>query len=140
MWYSVIASEWSSKKLTSLPPGKNRHISLAKRIRKLAEFTGVEYKSPHKFRHGHAVYALLHANNIADYKAISQNLMHGSIQVTDSIYAWLNNDQVKNRIAKLSHAKSNQREIHSELDDYVNNLSTRELQLMIQQAVDILAN
>ena len=45
-------------------------------MRKLFEFADLPYKSPHKFRHGHAVYALQHAKTMADYKAVSMNLMH----------------------------------------------------------------
>ncbi len=52
MWYPVIVSEWVSEKLSPQLPGKNRHIQLAKRVRKLSELLETEYKSPHKFRHG----------------------------------------------------------------------------------------
>jgi site-specific recombinase XerC len=37
--------------------------------------TGLKYHSPHKFRHGHAVYALNKAKDVPAIKAVSQNLM-----------------------------------------------------------------
>ena len=139
MWYPVIISEWSSEKLSPKSPGKNRHIHLAKRLRKLSNLVGIEYKSPHKFRHGHAVYALLQAQTMADYKAISQNLMHGSIKVTDGIYAWLNDNQVKDRITSLSINQAKQTKNATELGVYFSQLSKSELKQAIQLAADHLA-
>ena len=57
--------------------------------------------SPHKFRHGHAVYGLKGATDVSDLKAVSMNLMHSSIGITDSIYAVLSNQDVGERIAGL---------------------------------------
>ncbi len=64
------------------------------------------YKSPHKFRHGHAVLALQHARDMADYKAVSMNLMHGDIRVTDRIYAPLAGQEVKRRISGLTNGSA----------------------------------
>lgn len=138
MWYPIIVSEWSSEKLSSVNPGKHRHIQLAKRLRKLCQALDVEYKSPHKFRHGHAVYALLHAKNMADYKAISQNLMHGSIKVTDSVYAWLNDDQIKERICGLADS-SNHDISDNQLEIYLSQLSKSDLKQAIQKSIELLA-
>jgi site-specific recombinase XerD len=139
MWYPIIISEWSSEKLSSANPGKNRNIQLAKRLRKLSKLLTVEYKSPHKYRHGHAVYALLQAKNMADYKAISQNLMHGSINVTDSIYAWLNSHQIKDRIAGLSTTGNQRPPSNHQLDAYLGQLSKTDLKQAIQKSIDLLA-
>jgi hypothetical protein len=57
--------------------------------------------SPHKFRHGHAVYGLKAAKEIGDFKAVSMNLMHQSIGITDSIYAVLSDKDMQERIARL---------------------------------------
>jgi hypothetical protein len=57
--------------------------------------------SPHKFRHGHAVYGMQHAKDIGDLKALSQNLMHDSLQVTDKVYGILSMLDVKERITQL---------------------------------------
>jgi site-specific recombinase XerD len=139
MWYPIIISEWSSEKLSSVKPGKNRNTQLSKRLKKLSKLLRVEYKSPHKYRHGHAVYALLQANNMADYKAISQNLMHGSVNVTDSIYAWLNNHQIKDRITGLSTTSNQRLQTNHPLDAYLSQLSKTDLKQAIQKSIDLLA-
>jgi hypothetical protein len=102
MWYTPIISEWGEQTLSPEPPGANRSVALVKRIRRLLTEAGLPYKSPHKFRHGHAVYALQHAKTMADYKAMSMNLMHNDIRVTDSIYAPLAGNEVQRRIAGLT--------------------------------------
>jgi hypothetical protein len=62
---------------------------------------GVPYMHPHLFRHGHAVYGLKNANTMAEYKAVSMNLMHSNIGITDGIYAALPGDDVKKAIGQL---------------------------------------
>lgn len=101
---------------------------------------GVSHKSPHKYRHGHAVYALLRAKTMADYKAISQNLMHGNIKVTDSIYAWLNGDEIKQRIADLGHSNSSMSVADNELEDFLCKLSRTELKQAIILGAQLLAD
>ena len=101
-WYAPIAHEWGKQTISKDTPGANRGIALGKRLRKLLVLAGLPLHSPHKFRHGHAVFALQHANTMADYKAVSMNLMHSDIRVTDGIYAPLARDEVKQRIAGLT--------------------------------------
>ena len=102
MWYTPTVSKWGQQRLSTDPPGDNRHIALAKRVRKFFILAGLPYKSPHKFRHGHAVYGLLRARDMADYKAVSMNLMHATVDVTDGIYAPPSRDEVHRRIAQMS--------------------------------------
>jgi len=59
------------------------------------------HDSPHKFRHGHAVYALKQAKDIPALKAISQNLMHSNLSITDGVYGVLSDMDVKKQIQKL---------------------------------------
>ena len=87
MWAKPIKSRWGEVELLDGATGKNWSIALNKRLRALFALAGLPPLSPHKFRRGHAVWALQHARTMADYKAISQNLMHGDIRVTDGIYA-----------------------------------------------------
>lgn len=101
-WYAPIEQRWGEQKLTVLQPGKNRHQALEKRLRLLFTLAGLPFKSAHKFRHGHAVYGLMHAQTMADYKAVSMNLMHESVTVTDGIYARILEDDVKRRIQGLA--------------------------------------
>ncbi len=102
MWYTPVMSHWGEQTLSADPPGANRNVAVAKRIRNLFKVAGLPYRSPHKFRHGHAVYSLQHAKTMADYKAVSMNLMHADIRVTDGIYAPLASNEVQQRIAGLT--------------------------------------
>jgi site-specific recombinase XerD len=102
MWYTPTISQWGVQTLSAEAPGSNRAIAVTKRVRKLFKLAGLAYKSPHKFRHGHAVYSLQRAKTMADYKAVSMNLMHEDIRVTDSIYAPLASHEVQQRIAGLT--------------------------------------
>ncbi len=140
MWYAPIKCDWNDRTVSPEMPGKNRNISLGKRLRKLSQMAGVPYKSPHKYRHGHAVYALLQAKTMADYKAISQNLMHGSINVTDSIYAWLNGDEIKQRISALSQNNSGLKTADNELEYFLCRLSRTELKQAIIRSAQLLAD
>ena len=81
---------------------KIRRNSFHNDLQELCSLAGVDYKSPHKFRHGHAVYALKRANNMMQMKAISQNLMHSTVGITDGIYGNLVHDDVHDVIASLS--------------------------------------
>lgn len=62
------------------------------------------YHSPHKFRHGNAVYSLKMAKDIQALKAVSQNLMHSNISITDGVYGILSDNDVKGQIAELGHS------------------------------------
>ncbi|MEI7845922.1 MAG: hypothetical protein WCK35_08980 [Chloroflexota bacterium] len=104
-WYAPISHSWGDQSLSDEEPGKTRGQALQKRLALLFSLANVEFKSPHKFRHGHAVYGLLHARTMADYKAVSMNLMHDSLEITDSTYAPMISSDVRDRIAGLS-AKS----------------------------------
>ena len=102
MWYTPTISNWGEQRLSSGAPGSNRNVALAKRLRLLFAAAGIPYQSPHKFRHGHAVYALQHVRTMADYKAVSMNLMHADISITDGIYAPFASNEVQRRIGELT--------------------------------------
>ena len=140
MWYAPIYGEWSNRTVSPATPGKNRNISLGKRLMRLSQMAGVPYKSPHKYRHGHAVYALLQAKTMADYKAISQNSMHENINITDSIYAWLNGDEIKQRIISLGINKVSLEEADNELENFLCKLSRTELKQAIIRSAQLLAD
>jgi integrase len=119
-WYAPIAHSWGDQFLSLDEPGKTRAQALQKRLELLFSLAEMEFKSPHKFRHGHAVYGLLHAKTMADYKAVSMNLMHESIEITDSTYAPMLSSDVQDRIAGLS-GKAMSRP-SDELESYLNKL------------------
>jgi len=80
---------------------KSRQQSFIVSLRRLCEMEDIPYLSPHKIRHGHAVYALKLCQDIADLKAVSMNLMHKDISTTDGIYGILSRGDVQSRIEAL---------------------------------------
>ncbi len=129
-WYAPISARWGSQLLEESEPGKNRHQALDKRLRRLFDLEGLPYKSAHKFRHGHAVYGLLKAQTMADYKAVSMNLMHHDIKITDSIYAPILSEEVKERIAGLTASPPSQPE--TEYDGLLSQLSNADLSKVLR--------
>lgn len=101
LWYSPIRNDWGENPVLLEAAGSNRKAALNKRLRIVFRAAGLPYKSAHKFRHGHAVYGLKNSRDMQTYKAISQNLMHKDISITDGIYAPLLADDVGNLISTL---------------------------------------
>lgn len=127
MWYTPVVHRWGQQSLSAEAPGANRNITIAKRLRLLFKTAGLPYQSPHKFRHGHAVYALQHAKTMADYKAVSMNLMHADIRVTDGIYAPLAGQEVQQRIAGLTGLSGIKPRTRDGLADIIRSLSQEQL-------------
>jgi integrase len=124
-WFTTIQNNWGDHRLVNCQPGETRNQMLNKRMKDLFDTVGLAYKSVHKFRHGHAVYGLQHAQTMADYKAVSLNLMHNDIKVTDSIYASILSDEVKNRIDGL--VNQSEPTPDNELEAYFQSLSNEQL-------------
>lgn len=59
------------------------------------------YHSPHKSRHGNAVYSIKLAKDITALKAVSQNLMDSKINITDGVYGILSDTDIQKQIASL---------------------------------------
>lgn len=119
----IVVQEWDNEIRTILPPngfwfaplspetgmidpnintiGEHRSTIARRNIKAWVESQGLPYHSPHKFRHGHIHYGLDHAKDIADYKAVSLNVMHSNMEITDEFYSVLNDCEVKNRIGSL---------------------------------------
>ncbi len=127
MWYTPTVTRWGEQTLSAGAPGKNRNLALAKRLHHLFEAAGVPYQSPHKFRHGHAVYALQHAKTMADYKAVSMNLMHEDIRVTDGIYAPLAGNEVQQRITALNLSSAAPLTVDRDLATFIGSLTKGQL-------------
>ncbi len=136
MWYTPIIIRWGEHILDPGPAGSNRCVAIGRRIRRLFAVAGLNCKSPHKFRHGHAVYALQRAKTMADYKAVSMNLMHDDIRVTDRIYAPLLGDEVRQRIAGLAGQTAALPLVGSDLDQLLRGLSKGQM----SEALHILAD
>jgi len=81
--------------------GGNRYRMLQRNSREWMNKAGLEYHSPHKFRHGSAVNGMKHARTVEEMKAVSQNLGHSSLVTTDSIYGEFYNQDVKETISRM---------------------------------------
>jgi integrase len=92
-------------------PGRNRGGDVARQLKSVCRRAGVAYKSPHKIRHGHVVWALKRCGTLEDLKAVSQNVGHSSLKTTDEIYANLMGDDVAKRIARLGQTSEEQEQM-----------------------------
>ncbi len=79
------------------------------------------YQSAHKFLHSHTAYGLVHCQTLADYKALSLNLVHESLEITDSIYVHLRQNDQRDHIAWLSSQTTNKPD--EDLQQYLEQLS-----------------
>jgi site-specific recombinase XerD len=100
-WYPVIEQSFGLQTLTDRPSGQFRNRDFGRRIQRLFAKAELEPLTPHKFRHGHALYGLNRSRDMGDYKAVYMNLMHSDIGITDSVYAVLSDQAMQERIARL---------------------------------------
>lgn len=105
LWYATLTNDGMSLKPTTIA-FEGRNSVIEEDVRLICARAGVTYLSPHKLRHGHVVYALKRAGSMAELKAISQNVMHSSVTITDGIYGNLVGDDVRNIIARLGNSKT----------------------------------
>lgn len=101
LWFAPLSPETGEIDTTLRAIGEQRSHKARKDLKNWLERVGLPYHSPHKFRHGHAVYALKHSKDIGQFKAVSQNLMHSNLSITDGIYGMLSDLDVQQRIAAL---------------------------------------
>ena len=77
---------------------------------------------------------------MAQFKAVSQNLMHEDIKVTDSIYAWLNEEEIQTQLMSLDFKSTNYSKFETELKTFFQGLSKEGMQEAITLAAKMLAN
>lgn len=107
MWYTLLTPLQEFDPIQV--PGDSRGNGFGRRLKSLCEQAGVPPYSPHKLRHGHIVWALQQCRKVEELKAVSQNVMHESLQTTDRIYGRLRDSNVATRIAALGdHAGSDE--------------------------------
>ena len=85
-WYAPVLQRWGEQSLADILPGNNRITALNHRLNILDQAAGLPHRSPHKYRHGYAIYGLQHCQTMAHYHALSRNLMHANIAITDEHY------------------------------------------------------
>ena len=69
------------------------YSGFCKDLKKVCKMAGVTYKSPHKARYGHIHLGFSKARTAEERKAVSINAMHGSLAVTDEVYARMSSYQ-----------------------------------------------
>jgi integrase len=100
-WFASVSPDSGMIDPSVSEVGINRSARARQDLRAWLDRVGLPYHSPHKFRHGHAVYAIKNARTIAALKAVSQNLMHSSLKVTDGVYGILSDLDVQSEIRGL---------------------------------------
>jgi site-specific recombinase XerD len=101
MWYANITGARVKRVEGTSLQSPYRSRSFYRGLRRLCDAAGVTYLSPHKLRHGFATHLLNNAQTPADWKAISQTLMHTDLSVMDRIYGILDDREVGSRIARM---------------------------------------
>ncbi len=72
---------------------------------------------------------------MADYKAVSMNLMHDDIRVTDGIYAPLTTNEVQQRIAGLTGGSTALPVSDNSMTDLISSLTNEQLgELLVAMA------
>lgn len=100
-WFAPLLPDTGEINPNGLEIGEHRENLARKNLHAWMLKAGLLYHSPHKFRHGHIHYGLNNAQNVADFKAVSLNAMHSSMEITDQFYSVLNDSEVKDRIGSL---------------------------------------
>lgn len=100
-WFAPLSPDTGEIDTNWFEIGEHREDLARKNLRAWLEKVGLPYHSPHKFRHGFVHFAMSHAETIEDYKAISLNVMHSSMEITDQFYSVLNDSQVHERISSI---------------------------------------
>jgi len=101
-WFAPLSPKTEFVDPNIFQVGDNRDHRARLDLKEWMLKVGLPYHSPHKFRHGFAVYALKKAQDMGDFKAISQNMMHSNLSVTDGICGIFSEEEVKNRITGLN--------------------------------------
>jgi len=130
LWYAPIQQHWGKQTTNVLEAGKSRTAALGKRLRLLSERFEVPYRSPHKYRHGYAVYGLERCKTMAEYHALSRNMMHDNISITDQRYVHVDEVERGQILARLHHNSVG--EFSGELSEFIAQYSKEDLLAGIQ--------
>jgi site-specific recombinase XerD len=106
-WFALLSPETGQIDLNVTSVGENRSTLARRCIKAFFDNIGLPYHSPHKFRHGHIQYGAAHSKTVADFKAVSMNVMHASMEITDEFYSNMNDGELENRISSLKEREKN---------------------------------
>jgi integrase len=100
-WFAPLSTDTGEIDPTCVTIGDHREALARRNLKGWLEKVGLPYRSPHKFRHGHIRYGRDHCKSIADFKAVSENVMHSNMGITDTIYSQMSDNDVRERIDAL---------------------------------------
>jgi len=101
LWYPSLRTDglhWSNRE--EIGDTESRRKSFRRGLKKLCDRAEVEYKSSHKFRRGHGVYAVKHSRNFEEFQAYLQNMGHEDPGTTFKYYSKLSSNDIKNVILR----------------------------------------
>jgi integrase len=101
LWFAQVSPETCKIIPGAMKAGEFRASIATRDLKQWMKKVDLPYHSPHKFRHGNAVYSLKFARNISALKAISQNLMHSNLSITDGVYGIFSEKEVRKEIISL---------------------------------------
>lgn len=101
-WFAPFSFQTGEIDPSVLFIGEHRTNLARRNFKQWLSNQGLPYYSPHKFKHGHVHYGLLRSKSIADYKAVSMNAMHSSMEITDEVYSILQADEIQARLDMIS--------------------------------------
>lgn len=100
-WFAPLSPDTGEFALDRSTVGKHRETLARRNLEDWLAKVGLPYRMPHAFRHGHIHYGLEHAETMADFKAVSLNVMHSNIQITDAVYSRLSAEEIHTRVERL---------------------------------------
>ncbi len=105
-WFPALSPKNSEIDIYNLSCPESRVSIASRNLKSWLLKNNLKYYNPHAFRHGHIHYGLKRSKNIEDYKAVSMNVMHSSMKITDVYYSILGEDEVENRINSLGNSNT----------------------------------
>jgi len=100
-WFAPFLPGAQEIDSTNITYKESRDRAAREDLRGWLSNVGLPYSSPHKFRHGHIQWGLMHSKDRAQFKAISENVMHSNTRITDEIYSSLKETEIKSRILSM---------------------------------------
>jgi integrase len=105
-WFAPFSPDTCDIEIIAREVGNYRSCIARKNLKDWLNKVGLKYHSPHKFRHGHIQYGLAFSTSHADYKAVSLNVMHSNIQITDQFYSNIPDQEIMTRISGFGQQKT----------------------------------
>jgi len=130
LWFAQVSPDTCKIIPGAVMAGEFRSSIATRDLKQWLKKVGLPYHSPHKFRHGNAVYSIKMAKDIAALKAVSQNLMHSNLSITDGVYGILSDMDIQKQIVSLGNTTL-QGENKEKLVNLINELIQQTIQSQV---------